>query len=357
MPAKKYVFITAQAQVELEGNALGWTPVREKVQLIGEPEFPGRLACSAFGSEFSYISSRVERGFRLLLIHPQGDSRVALRVEEKRFQVLMDKLGWSYPTPDPEPEPAPDPRTDLVRQLCRCRHCGGKLFLSRVTRIVDHIPVADNGSIDEANKDRKETEIQHAEVVCYDCRQHAGHLSFNEETDAVDAFCPGCYDSAPLEDAHLTVGNGTVIAHCSEACAEEDESTPAAEGQEPQDTAGDLTVCLINRSEKIVLCQLHLGTRERDEMEVEELEEPVPPDSRCNDCPITEPTARPAFNPDTIEDGDDVIVTDPKHASSMHNHGFRGIFIGKRDGAYLVRDQEDDVFSVEADEIEGRDQE
>lgn len=349
----KYVFITAQAQVELEGNALGWTPVREKIKLEGEPQFPGRLACSAFGSEFSYISSRVERGFRLLLVHPQAGSRVALRVEEKRFQVLMDKLGWSYPTPEPEPEPAPDPRADLVRQLCRCRHCGGPLFLSRVTRIVDHIPVADDGSIDEANKDRKETEIQHAEVVCYDCRQPALHLSFNEEIDGVDAFCPGCHDSAPLEDAHLTVSNGTVIAHCSKVCAEDDESAPA----EGQDAAGDLTVCLVNRTEKLILCPLHLSTRERDEMEVQELDESAPAGSRCKDCPATEPSPAPAFDPDTLEEGDDVIVTDPKHDSSMHNHRFTGTFIGKRDGAYLVRDQEDDVFSVEADEIEGRDTE
>lgn len=50
---------------------------------------------------------------------------------------------------------------------------------------------------------------------------------------------------------------------------------------------------------------------------------------------------------------DKVIVTNPKHYDSIHQRSFIGTVVGVSSRFYEVRDQEDDVFSVEFDEIEG----
>lgn len=68
------------------------------------------------------------------------------------------------------------------------------------------------------------------------------------------------------------------------------------------------------------------------------------------------PDTTPAFDPEMLVAGDDVIVDEPKHVSSTHQHGFAGTFVGRQGAYFLVRDQEDNVFSVEADEIFGRDE-
>jgi hypothetical protein len=63
------------------------------------------------------------------------------------------------------------------------------------------------------------------------------------------------------------------------------------------------------------------------------------------------------FDVNYLVEGDKVLVSDPKYPDSVHEHGFSGTYVGRSNDSeeyYLVRDQEDNVFTVEADEIIGK---
>ena len=53
-----------------------------------------------------------------------------------------------------------------------------------------------------------------------------------------------------------------------------------------------------------------------------------------------------------ISIGDHVVVSDPKHADSVHSFSFDGTVIDIVGDKYLVEDQDSDIFMLEQDEIE-----
>jgi len=58
----------------------------------------------------------------------------------------------------------------------------------------------------------------------------------------------------------------------------------------------------------------------------------------------------------TLAIGDAVIVGEPNHPQSEHNHGFAGTIINiYEDDFVTVRDMDDDYFLVHIDDIESLD--
>lgn len=57
----------------------------------------------------------------------------------------------------------------------------------------------------------------------------------------------------------------------------------------------------------------------------------------------------------TLKVGDRVLVTDPKHEDSLHQHSFAGRVVAIRGPELIVDvvDGDDDVWSVSLDEIDG----
>lgn len=52
-----------------------------------------------------------------------------------------------------------------------------------------------------------------------------------------------------------------------------------------------------------------------------------------------------------------IIVSDPKHSYSSHAHLFSASVVEVRDDGLVVRDQDDEIFGIDFDEIEGYDHE
>ena len=52
-----------------------------------------------------------------------------------------------------------------------------------------------------------------------------------------------------------------------------------------------------------------------------------------------------------LPNGTPVLVSDPKHTDSTHEHEFSGVVVNSSFDQYTVEDQNGDCFDVSADEV------
>lgn len=53
----------------------------------------------------------------------------------------------------------------------------------------------------------------------------------------------------------------------------------------------------------------------------------------------------------SVSVGDEIVVSDPKHSDSTHEHSFSGTVIGFDASAVDVEDQDGNIFAIGYDEI------